>query len=357
MRLGGSGGEESHGAVPVAKRQKQRQAKLSTGISSRLAALRFPRLLCFGKSVLICTRKSISKIRLFMTPEKFIKQEEGRDGLQPDGTYKAVWDKLGLCWSIGPGLTKGITRDTRMTQAEADAAFEKELQPFERVVDGAVKVGLGQNERSALVSFAYNCGSGAFLGSTLLRKLNAGNYNAVPSELMKWVHAAGASGPVPGLINRRRAEVVLWGTHDEAASPASSNPSSISVPKSIHQDTKMTDTPTATISVPASTLKTAANVSSTTVKASLGLASLGALFTVAGPIAAAFFPSTANWIAEIAACLPGLGVAIGAVVHALHLSTSAEAVTNAIIDSVTGAATAVTATLGEPTANPTRADQ
>jgi lysozyme family protein len=124
-----------------------------------------------------------------------------------------------------------------------------------------------------------------------------------------------------------------------------------------NQDTKMTDTPTATISVPAGTLKTAANVSSTTVKASLGLASLGALFTVAGPIAAAFFPSTANWIAEIAACLPGLGVAIGAVVHALHLSASAEAVTNAIIDSVTGAATAVTATLGGPAANPTRADQ
>ena len=287
-----------------------------------------------------------------MTPEEFIKQEEGRDGLQPNGTYKAVWDKLGLCWTIAYGLTKDITRDTRMTQAEADAAFEKELQPFERAVDGAVKVSIGQNERSALVSFAYNCGTGAFLGSTLLQKLNAGNYNAVPSELMKWVHAAGASGPVSGLINRRRAEVVLWGTHDEVASPASSNPSNVSVPKAIHQDTKMTDTPTATITVPASTLSTASNVSATTMAATGGLSALGGLLAFAGPLISGLFPSASNLVAEIASVLPGLAIAVGAVVHALHLSAAATQMTDAVIASVSQASSTVATDLGKPTTSP-----
>lgn len=167
---------------------------------------------------------------------QFIEREEGRDGFQPDGTYKARWDALGKCWSIGPGLTHGITRDTRMTQAEVDAALAAELSSTVKEVDALVKVPLTENRHTVICSFAYNCGVGALKKSTLLKRVNAGQFAAVPSELMKWTRAKGASGPVPGLINRRKAEVALWNTPDDHPAPPISNPSNAPVPKAIKEN-------------------------------------------------------------------------------------------------------------------------
>ena len=67
---------------------------------------------------------------------------------------------------------------------------------------------LTQYQFDALVSFVFNVGVGAFGGSTLLRRLNQGDYNAVPAELMRWVNSGGT--PLPGLVRRRRAEGVLF---------------------------------------------------------------------------------------------------------------------------------------------------
>ena len=129
-------------------------------------------------------------------------------------------------------------------------------------------------------------------------------------------------------------------------------PNLLSTPKSTNQDTKMTDTPTATITVPASTLSTAANVSRTTVATTSGLSALGGLLAFAGPLISGLFPSTANLVAEIASVLPGLAVAVGAVVHALHLSAAATLVTDAVIASVSQGAATVATDLGRPTASP-----
>ena len=65
---------------------------------------------------------------------------------------------------------------------------------------------------AALVGFAFNAGTGAFRQSTLLRKLNAGEYDAVPFELAKWnkTTIAGRRVVSPGLVNRRAAEAGLW---------------------------------------------------------------------------------------------------------------------------------------------------
>ena len=80
-----------------------------------------------------------------MTPEEFIRQAEGLDGHQFDGSYVAVWDSLGKVWTIGPGLTAGINRNTHMTQAEVDAALHAELSKFEANVDAYVHVQLTEN--------------------------------------------------------------------------------------------------------------------------------------------------------------------------------------------------------------------
>jgi len=53
----------------------------------------------------------------------------------------------------------------------------------------------------ALVSLCINIGAKAFTSSTLVKKLNGGDYDSVPRELMKWVNDNGKR--VPGLVNRR----------------------------------------------------------------------------------------------------------------------------------------------------------
>jgi GH24 family phage-related lysozyme (muramidase) len=87
-------------------------------------------------------------------------------------------------------------------------ALQKELGELARSVDQAMKTDLEQHQFDALVSFAYNIGARAFLESTLLRKLNAGDYDAVPAELKKWIHANGAV--LAGLERRRAVEAKLF---------------------------------------------------------------------------------------------------------------------------------------------------
>lgn len=59
----------------------------------------------------------------------------------------------------------------------------------------------------ALVDFAYNAGTGALKASTLRRKVNAGEWGAVPTELRKWVKGGGRV--LRGLVIRREAEAAL----------------------------------------------------------------------------------------------------------------------------------------------------
>jgi lysozyme len=84
----------------------------------------------------------------------------------------------------------------------------QDLVGFEKAVDKAVQVPLSQNQFDALVSFAFNVGTGAFDKSTLLKVLNQGQYDQVPGQLRRWVKAGGKT--VDGLVNRREKEIALW---------------------------------------------------------------------------------------------------------------------------------------------------
>jgi lysozyme len=153
--------------------------------------------------------------------EEFIESEEwkGTEDRLPDGRFRAAWDAIGGCWTIGPGLTQGITRSTVMTKEQIDQAYAKELVPFEEGVRRAVKVRVTNNQFSALVSFAYNVGLRGFLKSSLLRLLNAGQMDQVPVQLKLWVHGrATGSRKITGLVNRRNAEIALWRTPDNPSS-------------------------------------------------------------------------------------------------------------------------------------------
>lgn len=106
--------------------------------------------------------------------------------------------------STGPHVRPGM----EITRAEAEALLRQDLDRFERAVDSLVTVPLNDNQFAALCSFSFNVGVEAFKRSTLLKKLNAGQYDAVPTELMKWVSSKGKR--MPGLVNRRAAEIGTW---------------------------------------------------------------------------------------------------------------------------------------------------
>ena len=97
-----------------------------------------------------------------------------------------------------------------LTAEQADALLAQDLKPAETTVNNGVKVKLNQNQFDALVSFTFNIGGGAFTGSTLLKVLNQGEYDQVPSQLIRWDKSAGQV--VPGLQNRRNNEIKLWNT-------------------------------------------------------------------------------------------------------------------------------------------------
>ena len=79
---------------------------------------------------------------------------------------------------------------------------------FASFVSKVVKVSLNQNQFDALVSFAYNVGNGSLQNSTLLKKLNSGDYQGASNEFLRWNKAGGKV--LNGLTKRREKERALF---------------------------------------------------------------------------------------------------------------------------------------------------
>lgn len=120
-------------------------------------------------------------------------------------TYRCVAGIL----TIGYGHTgKDVTEGMTITKAQAEELLLKDLERFEAGVEDLLKVKVSENQFSALVSFAYNIGLNALSGSTLLKKLNAGDIIGAADQFLRWNRAAGKE--VQGLTNRRNAERDLF---------------------------------------------------------------------------------------------------------------------------------------------------
>jgi lysozyme len=103
-----------------------------------------------------------------------------------------------------PRVVEGMT----ITAAQADEILRRDMEKYADAVRRLVKVQLNQSQFDALVSFTFNLGADALRKSTLLKRLNAGKYDAAPAELMKWTRAGGKE--LEGLVRRRRAEAAMW---------------------------------------------------------------------------------------------------------------------------------------------------
>jgi lysozyme len=124
----------------------------------------------------------------------------------------AYQDQVGV-WTIGYGHTGlDVKPGMTVTSAQAEALLAQDVLSAAACVNNVVVVKITQEEFDALVDFVFNLGVGAFSGSTMLRKLNAGDFTGAAAQFDLWDRAGGAI--VAGLLRRREAEAELFGSGD-----------------------------------------------------------------------------------------------------------------------------------------------
>jgi lysozyme len=132
--------------------------------------------------------------------EAHVVQEEGE-------RLTAYRDTVGI-WTIGIGHTgrttpPPVSSGMKITVEQSRQYFRNDIKPVEALINRVVLVPITQSMYDALVSFTFNVGGGAFSSSTLLKKLNAKDYNGAANEFLRWVKQ-------PELRGRRERERALF---------------------------------------------------------------------------------------------------------------------------------------------------
>lgn len=112
-------------------------------------------------------------------------------------------------YSIGYGhLIKGLESFESITEEEAAALLASDVEWAEQAVSTSVHAPLTPNQFDALVLLAYNIGAGAFRSSTLVRLLNAGDFDGAAAQFPRWINAGGRVNTA--LVSRRQRERALF---------------------------------------------------------------------------------------------------------------------------------------------------
>ena len=138
-----------------------------------------------------------------------VTSEEGRALIKKfEGCELEAYQCSANVWTIGYGHTAGVAEGDTCTAEDAEAMLTEDLSEFEGYINDLVTVDLSQNQFDALVAWVYNLGPGALKESTLLRKLNEGDYKDAPYQIKRWNRAGGKV--LDGLVRRREAEALLF---------------------------------------------------------------------------------------------------------------------------------------------------
>lgn len=116
---------------------------------------------------------------------------------------EAYKDTVGVP-TIGFGETAGVKMGDKTTPERALVQLLTSTEKHADAIRSCIKVPLYQHEFDAYVSLSYNIGAGAFCRSTLVKKLNSGDYGGACEEIRRWNRAGGKV--LPGLVKRREAE-------------------------------------------------------------------------------------------------------------------------------------------------------
>lgn len=139
----------------------------------------------------------------------FIKQEEGFRST-------SYLDSVGI-WTIGYGTIrvngKKVGKDMHCSQLAAEEWLKQEIELIiEPEINRLVKVKINQDIFDVFCSFCYNLGTGAFAGSTMLKMLNAGDYEGASKQILRWNKGKdkGRWKVITGLDNRRKREYAIF---------------------------------------------------------------------------------------------------------------------------------------------------
>jgi GH24 family phage-related lysozyme (muramidase) len=117
-------------------------------------------------------------------------------------------------WTIGWGHTKTARPGMKITEEQAEELFQSDIAWVEKAIEDYVEVELNDNQYDALASFVYNLGAGNFRSSTLLKKLNSGDYEGAANEFPRWNKQrnkkTGQLEELRGLTKRRAEERELF---------------------------------------------------------------------------------------------------------------------------------------------------
>ena len=132
-----------------------------------------------------------------------------------EGLELTSYPDTGGIWTIGYGNT--INKDTgqaikpgdKIDLETAERWLKMDVAERENKIKGLINVPVTENMKAAMVSLAYNIGTGAFGSSTLLRLLNQGaDKKLVADQFLRWNKVQGKE--VKGLTNRRKLERELF---------------------------------------------------------------------------------------------------------------------------------------------------
>ena len=132
-----------------------------------------------------------------------------------EGLELTSYPDTGGIWTIGFGSTinkdtgQAIKQGDKIDLATAERWLKQDIAEREKKIKGLIKVPVTANMKAALISLAYNIGTGAFASSTLLRLLNSGaDKKLVADQFLRWNKVQGKE--VKGLTNRRKLERELF---------------------------------------------------------------------------------------------------------------------------------------------------
>lgn len=177
------------------------------------------------------------------------------------------------------------------TRDEAEAALRAELDKHAERVNRLVTVEIGQSNFDALVSFDYNCGA---LGkSTLLRKLNKGDFDGAAREFDRWVYAGGVK--YKGLVRRRAAERALFEQDAKDDIP----PTEPQMP----QQVAAAPTPPGRMSIGLGSLLTGGTISAGIAQTKEGVSVIKDIKSIAPPVSSFVYPSLIVALGLVAAVI------------------------------------------------------
>jgi lysozyme len=128
---------------------------------------------------------------------------------ESEGLVLTPYTDSGGVWTVGWGheLLLGESRDP-ITEDQAESLLDNDLGIACAAVQHLVTVPLTQGQLDALTDFVFNLGSGRFATSTMLAKLNAGDYAGAANQFGRWVYDNGVREP--GLVTRRAKDRSLF---------------------------------------------------------------------------------------------------------------------------------------------------